>query len=350
VPQSCASAATPENEKAGCEAALAEFKAQNIDSSKFTCSVVCIEALAKCAGETDRRLRESFLETSDLRFLVVGSHDKTIETTAITATFDGTSYTSKMSETKEILYVSTEGAPIARSPDELDVVFDAPPFVWETKLGCCRERNGKAAYSHHDTARAENISPATKDEALTSCTAACETDGGCTAVEVTTKKKTTSMCEFHTSTINSASRASKSCKEAVCMVKVPWMEPTAAPQIPVAPPTPAPTAAPTPTPPTSPWDEKRGCCREFDGKKKLGHNGSAKLQAIPGATSFPTAAVACKQLCLDASACTAAEIRQQRKKKKTSFKCELHFATINSSTRESKSCKKAMCSIKVNFV
>ena len=71
----------------------------------------------------------------------------------------------------------------------------------------------------------------------------------------------------------------------------------------------------------------------------------------------------CKLLCEDKNNCTAVEIHASKKtrknkknkknKKKTSkgFVCELHTASINSSSRKNKSCKKAKCFTLVpNFV
>ena len=220
-----------------------------------------------------------------------------------------------------------------------EAAFEAtPPFVWETKAGCCRERKGKATFTHHRTAAKETLSPATKQEALTSCTATCDENDACTAVEVTAKNKATSVCEFHTSPINSATRASKSCKKALCKIKAKYV----APCVQTVSPTSAPAAEPTPA---SAWTEKRGCCRQVKGKNKYSHQDTAQTPAIEGATSFSAAAVECKQLCDTAKTCTAVEIRQQKKKRRA-FRCELHFATINSATRASKSCKKATCSIK----
>lgn len=58
------------------------------------------------------------------------------------------------------------------------------------------------------------------------CTATCASDTTCTAIELTVKKGT-ARCDFHTSTINAATRGSKSCKKAQCKYKTAYMAPTA---------------------------------------------------------------------------------------------------------------------------
>lgn len=220
-----------------------------------------------------------------------------------------------------------------------------PPFEWQQERGCCREKVGKSMYNHHATVSDVQVfSQSTGYEADLNCTATCASDTTCTAIELTVKKGT-ARCEFHTSAINAATRGSKSCKKAQCKYKTAYMAPTAAPvpgPTPMVSPTSAPTAVPTPAPA---WTEKKGCCRQVDGKIKYSHHDTATTTII-SATLFSAAAVECKAQCNDNANCTAAEVRQQRKKIPTVFKCELHSDTINSSTRGSKSCKKATCSIK----
>ena len=54
------------------------------------------------------------------------------------------------------------------------------------------------------------------------CTATCASDTTCTAIEHTVKKGS-ARCDFHTSTINAATRGSKTCKKAQlqCKYKTP---------------------------------------------------------------------------------------------------------------------------------
>lgn len=73
--------------------------------------------------------------------------------------------------------------------------------------------------------------------------------------------------------------------------------------------------------------------------------GNRNRPAHRGATSFSAAAVECKELCNDDADCTAAEVRQNNKKKKTVFRCELHSAKIDIAIQV-KSCKKATFSVK----
>lgn len=237
-------------------------------------------------------------------------------------------------------------ATINTFPAGSTVAFSGPPsFEWQQERGCCREKVGKSMYNHHATVSDVQVfSQSTGYEADLNCTATCAGDTACTAIELTVKKGT-ARCEFHTSAINAATRGSKSCKQAQCRYKTAYMAPTAATvpgPTPMVSPTSAPTAVPTPAPA---WTEKKGCCRQVDGKIKYSHHDTATTTII-SATLFSAAAVECKAQCNADANCTAAEVRQQRKKIPTVFKCELHSDTINSSTRGSKSCKKATCSIK----
>jgi len=114
-------------------------------------------------------------------------------------------------------------------------------------------------------------------------------------------------------------------------------------------------------PPT--WIEMRGCCRErVSGvpkrKRYLSHHDNliSETEIIGG--TMATAVASCKADCAADDLCTAFElhktkkIRNKKKSKKKSkgYKCELHKATINSSTRKSKSCKKAKCFTKETSV
>lgn len=238
-----------------------------------------------------------------------------------------------------------EGFAVIAAPTAAPTPAPTPSFEWQQESGCCREKVGKSMYNHHATVSDVQVfSQSTGYEADLNCTATCASDTTCTAIELTAKKGT-ARCEFHTSAINAATRGSKSCKKAQCKYKTAYMAPTAAPvsgPTPMVSPTSAPTAVPTPAPA---WTEKKGCCRQVDGKIKYSHHDTATTTII-SATLFSAAAVECKAQCNADANCTAAEVRQQRKKISTVFKCELHSDTINSSTRGSKSCKKATCSIK----
>ena len=230
------------------------------------------------------------------------------------------------------------------------VSFSSPPsFVWGSMRGCCRAVGGKTRYNPYVAATQAFLDSTPIAEATTNCTATCAVDEACTAVEVSKKGKNyPARCEFFTNTqISSSSRATKSCKKAKCIVKKDYVAPTATP---VAGPPPSPliqTSAPTATPTSLPaWNELRGCCREFTAKQEFSHQNTATTVALVE-SSATAAATACKKRCSEDGTCTAAEVRGQKKKKKTTFKCELHTATgINSSTRRSQSCKKATCSIK----
>ena len=71
-----------------------------------------------------------------------------------------------------------------------------------------------------------------------------------------------------------------------------------------------------------------------------------------------TAVASCKADCAANDLCTAFELHKTKKvrnkkkgkKKSKGYKCELHKATINSSTRKRKSCKKAKCFTKETSV
>jgi len=207
-----------------------------------------------------------------------------------------------------------------------------PAFVWETIRGCCRERveNSKRGLNHHGTASAETLF-GSLDSVLINCTAACATDAVCTAVEVTKKNRAAAKCEFHVERMNAGDRSTKSCKKATCMVKTGFVAPeTAAP----------PPASHSPTE----WNERRGCCREHAGKKKyVNHVGT---NIIIAERTYAAATKACKDECDGRSTCTAVETRRNQRKKV--YMCELHTASgINASSRASKSCKKALCAVKV---
>jgi len=102
-----------------------------------------------------------------------------------------------------------------------------------------------------------------------------------------------------------------------------------------------------------------GCCREHvpgapKRKRYLSHHDSViRKETIVGGT-MTSATAACKEACEKEAKCTAVEVhaskkirknKKNKKNKKTSlgFVCELHTAKINSSSRKSKSCKKAKC-------
>ena len=166
---------------------------------------------------------------------------------------------------------------------------------------------------------------------MINCTAACATDAVCTAVEVTKKNRAAAKCEFHVERMNAGDRSTKSCKKATCMVKTGFVAPE--------------TAAPSPAShsPTE-WNERRGCCREHAGKKKyVNHVGTIIIIAE---RTYAAATKACKDECDGRSTCTAVETRRNQRKKV--YMCELHTASgINASSRASKSCKKALCAVKV---
>merc|ERR1719272_67585 len=124
-----------------------------------------------------------------------------------------------------------------------------------------------------------------------------------------------------------------------------------APAAPVIVSTPAPT--PLPVEPTAPcsggvlaglsrftWDTMRGCCRE---DYKTEHHDSAIIWYLDG-TAQDAAVANCSAACAMNAQCTAYEV--SRKKKLGQFKCENHVETINTASRKSKSCKKALCSAK----
>ena len=75
------------------------------------------------------------------------------------------------------------------------------------------------------------------------------------------------------------------------------------------------------------------------------------VTTVLNVNSFTAAQNACKnakKLCDDDTSCTAAETRQKKKrnKAKRTFMCERHVANINFASQRTKSCKKALCSIK----
>ena len=100
-----------------------------------------------------------------------------------------------------------------------------------------------------------------------------------------------------------------------------------------------------------------GCCRERvpgvpKRKRYLNHHDSLFDKIDIAGGTMAEAAATCKQTCDDEEACTAVEVHASKKtrknkknKKKTSkgYACELHTASINSSSRKNKSCKKAKC-------
>jgi len=105
------------------------------------------------------------------------------------------------------------------------------------------------------------------------------------------------------------------------------------------------------------WNPMSGCCRERvpgapKRKRYLNHHDSMISKTIVGGT-MAAATAECKEACENEEKCIAVEVHaskktrnsKNKKKKKSSkgFKCELHTAKINSSSRKSKSCKKAKC-------
>jgi len=231
------------------------------------------------------------------------------------------------------------------------LISPAPSFVWESMRGCCRAKAGGNRFKPAKASTQVFTTAVSIAEATANCSATCAIDKMCTAVQVSKKqKRKPAKCQFHTSTqISSASRASISCKKAECIVKKDYVAPTAAPVGAKPTPTTSPTSAPTTVPQkTLPaWVEKRGCCRERAGKKTFSHHNTATTAAL-AARSATAAAAACKQQCVDDPTCTAAEFRttKKTKKKAKAYMCELHTASgMNSSTRASKSCKRATCSI-----
>ena len=97
---------------------------------------------------------------------------------------------------------------------------EVPQFEWEDLRGCCRED----VKINHPPAKAYFLDDTSLAEASASCSNACAVEPGCTAYELSNKKKSTSnsdfKCELHDATINSARRNSKSCKRAECHYKV----------------------------------------------------------------------------------------------------------------------------------
>lgn len=244
------------------------------------------------------------------------------------------------------LFTVIDGNPINGAP-VVPVTSAALPFTWKTSVGCCRERfytvdatssgkNVRTPSSHHDTAVQETY-PGISVETANNCNAKCGSDANCTAVEVTRKSKKkakSTKCEYHTSNINSWTRASTSCKVSTCAFKVPMSAPAPAP------PTPVKTAPLAPT-----WTVKLGCCRAFSGKTTI--NYAVPTELIEADTAGDARA-GCERRCAKNLECTAFEFRVQKKKKKVQkYMCEQHTEPgINSSTRASKSCKKATCALK----
>jgi len=222
-----------------------------------------------------------------------------------------------------------------------------PSFAWKEVRGCCREDRKQ---SHGNTATSWYLTKSSFKDAMAICTDTCANNDDCTAFELITKrskrlKSTKYKCEQHVDTINSGSRKSKSCKKAVCHFKVQATTPnTSAPD--TSAPTSAPTSTPTATPIAAKWNDLRGCCRELNVKKRL-VNHVGKVVPISD-KSYNSATETCKQECdNDGSTCTAVETRRIKKRKVVRYVCELHSADgINKSSRASKSCKKAVCSIK----
>lgn len=209
------------------------------------------------------------------------------------------------------------------------------------KPGCCREISSEIdvngdSVDVSSAADANTVSvqtfPAVPGAAAgTKCEIACENDETCTAVEVEvdlTSDTAAATCEFHTGTINAATRAGNACKKNhFCMIKN--AVPSAAKEIDDA-----------------QWTAKSGCCRENSELGKFTHNENVIVVNILIPNSVSDAVVACKQECDAMEGCTAVEVRRFSKAKTPYFKCELHTADINSATRSSKSCKQAKCEIK----
>lgn len=213
--------------------------------------------------------------------------------------------------------------------------------AWVPKPGCCREISNEIdvngdSVDVSSAADANTVSvqtfPAVPGAAAgTKCEIACENDETCTAVEVEvdlTSDTAAATCEFHTGTINAATRAGNACKKNhFCMIKN--AVPSAAKAIDVA-----------------QWEAKSGCCREVSELGKFTHNENVIVVNILIPNSVSDAVVACKQECDAMEGCTAVEVRRFSKAKTPYFKCELHTADINSASRSSKSCKQAKCEIK----
>jgi len=111
------------------------------------------------------------------------------------------------------------------------------------------------------------------------------------------------------------------------------------------------------------WIEMRGCCREHVSgvpkrKRYLSHHDNLISETESTGGTMATAVASCKADCAANDLCTAFELhktkkvrdKKKSKKKSKGYKCELHKATINSSTRKSKSCKKAKCFTKETSV
>ena len=106
-------------------------------------------------------------------------------------------------------------------------------------------------------------------------------------------------------------------------------------------------ATPTAAPTAAPWVRERGCCREKQGDQS--HHATADTKVMRMSSQLK-AIVACEKLCSSVQACTAYEVHKVGKKRSKRFKCELHTASIDSVSRRTKSCKKAVCAFAANVV
>lgn len=147
-------------------------------------------------------------------------------------------------------------------------------------------------------------------------------------------------CELHNATINSARRNSKSCKRAECHYKVSAVPCTTEPEEPVFTSEPCSNSVLTGVSRFT-WDTMQGCCRE-DGR--VSHHDSASIWYFDGAGPIEPAIANCSAACAANADCTAYEV--SRIQDRGVIKCENHAEPINSASRDSKSCKKAVCSAK----
>jgi len=142
-------------------------------------------------------------------------------------------------------------APEKKEVEKKEAIFAGS---WDEENGCCRDSGAKKI---PQGTRFDLTVGATTTEAMAECEEACAKTSDCTAFELTTKtkgkkkkgKKTSYICELHDTLIDSTTRASKSCKRAVCHIKAGEAPPP--PPAPVTAPTPAETEGPTTIPGTA---------------------------------------------------------------------------------------------------
>lgn len=122
----CATADMDAIEALGCFDALAQLRLQgSVDTSKYTCSVVCTDSDA-CSGRRKRDGTVVDKKASNLRFLIASDLGDSIPAVQFQTAVNGVEKTSEISVTKSVRF-QLDGAknPVLVTPRGLSMLFDA---------------------------------------------------------------------------------------------------------------------------------------------------------------------------------------------------------------------------------